>query len=321
LIKVWQEVGPCLAFPKPDGWRIQVHKAGGIVKLFSRSDKDWTAEFHSVAQIISERFADDRVILDTELIGFDGRGCHLAPAKLRSAAQYRCYIFDALYLGGKDLTLLPARERVANIQDYLTDVCRGLFVLAEYNYLVSPEGLQEFYQRCLARRKEGFDGVIIKKLDTPYFSDALKIKPEDSVDAVVVGAYLDKRQVEMSLLLAVPDRQRKQWVPIGKVTKQSTDWDIVWPVCQPFVLDHRPDNIDDPPVDPDIWIAPAVVVAVTIRWVSESTSYVSGVTCEAIRQCTLREDKGVEDATSFEQILQMAGLPRKQQQQQQLPLF
>src|SRR2546430_1346048 len=111
LLGAWQKVGPCLGSPKYDGWRFQIHKMGEIVKLFSREGKDWATNYPSVVQMIRTQLADDQVILDTELVGFDQYGHHLPASELRSAPLYRCYLLDALYLDKRNLTSLSALER------------------------------------------------------------------------------------------------------------------------------------------------------------------------------------------------------------------
>ena len=50
LIKVWEEVATCFGYPKPDGWRMQIHKMGDDVFLFSRSGKNWTTEFPAIVR-------------------------------------------------------------------------------------------------------------------------------------------------------------------------------------------------------------------------------------------------------------------------------
>src|SRR5216110_1280170 len=70
LVEIWREVGICLGGPKYDGWRFQIHKLGAVVKLFSRTGKDWAAEFPSIVRMIRTQVGDDQAILDTELVGF-----------------------------------------------------------------------------------------------------------------------------------------------------------------------------------------------------------------------------------------------------------
>ncbi len=325
LLRVWQEVGECLGYPKPDGWRFQIHKLGEEVKLFSRNREDWSTKYSSIVQMIRSQLKSDQIILDIELVGFDHQGNHLEPSKLLYAHHYHCYILDALYLGGKSLVSLATRERVAYIKEYLHTSFNGNFTFAEYTNINSQEELLKFYQECRGRRKEGFDGTIIKRLNKPYFAYALKLKTEDTTDAVVIGAYRDEKGALLSLLLAVPSYELKLWVPVAKVTKANTDWDIIWTACQPFIVDHRPSYLDEIPEIPDIWITPKVVVEITMTELHPGKGYL--VRAEYPRNCTLREDKGPEDATSLEQILQNAGLTEimetlsEKAMQQQLSLF
>lgn len=314
LVKVWDELGECLGYPKPDGWRIQIHKIGKLVKLFSRSGKDWAWAFPSIVKMILNQVEEDQVILDTELVGFDHNGKHLIPSRLRYAHQYRCYLLDALYLRGESLTSFPTSKRVRLMRDYLRDTFQGSFTLAEYTSIESEEDLIKFYQQCLTRKAEGFDGAIIKKLDTPYFTDVFKIKPEETVDAVVVGAERRPQGAIKALLLAVPCLERNSWVPIAKVARASTDWKAVWPACKLHILDKRPDNLENPSVMPDIWIAPKIVVTVKVTELKAGKNY--QVFGDGARNCVLREDKGPREATSFEQVLQLAGqceIPEPQQ--------
>lgn len=325
LAEIWSEIGPCLGSPKADGWRIQIHKKGQEVILFSRSETIWTEVYPSVADMIRARVKYDQVILDTELVGFDKYGRHLEPSKLLHASRYHCYVLDALYLDGRNLIFLPTHERNSLIKEQLRNAFCEVFSFAEYSNLDSLADLISFYQRCRERRKEGFDGAILKRLDTPYFTEILKLKPEDTTDAVIIGAYRDEKGRVQSLLLAVLSYELKLWVPVAKVTRTNTDWDIIWTACQPFIVDHRPPHLDEIPEIPDIWITPQVVVEITMTELHPGKGYL--VRAEYPRKCTLREDKGYEDATSLEQILQTAGLTEtmktlsERAKRQQLNLF
>jgi len=323
LIKVWDEVGECLGYPKPDGWRIQIHKTGRLVKLFSRSGKDWARVFPSILKMIRDQLGDDQVILDAELVGFDHHGEHLVPSRLRYAHHFRCYLLDALYLRGQDQTSLPTSKRLRLIRDYLHYAFHSSFTLAEYTSIKSEKGFITFYQQCRSRKAEGFDGAIIKQLDKPYFSDVLKVKPEETVDAVVVGAERDPHGTFKTFLLAVPCHKRNSWVPIAKVARTSeADWNAVWSACEPHIQDYCPGNLEDPPVIPDLWIAPKIVVTVKVTELKAGKNYL--VFGFGARDCVLREDKSPQEATTFEQVLQLAGqgeILEPRQKQQQLSLF
>lgn len=305
LSSVWEEVGACYGYAKPDGWRIQIHKQGDEINLFSRSGADWSTTFSSVAELIRTHVKYDQVILDAELVGFDHNGYHVSPSDLRNAPQYRCILLDALYLNNHDITTLPTRKRFELMWEYLRDMWWGeALVFANYTPICSEEELRSFYRECRRRRHEGFDGAIIKRLDAPYFTDALKIKPSDTIDAVVIGAYLNSEGEPKHLLLAVPSHEHKLWKPIAKITGKGTQWDAVWSACQPYLSNRRPLNLDYIPHKPHIWIIPEVVVTAQITELQLGKKY--PVYADAARGCVLREEKGPQEATSFELAYQIA---------------
>ncbi len=302
LASVWRETQKCYGYPKPDGWRIQIHKVGDDIFLFSRSGKDWTAAFPALVAMLQERIKGD-AILDTELVGFDEHGAHLGPSKLLHASQYHCYLLDALYLHGQNLVDMPTRERIPFILEYLRSALYGTFTLIDYTPVESESDLIRLYHLCRERQHEGFDGLIIKQLHTSYFTDVFKVKPEETIDAVVVGAYRDKQGEIKTLLLAVPFHKSNSWVPIAKVGKKGTE-SAVWSACQEYILPRRPERLEDPPTRPHIWIAPEVVVTINTTSLEPGTGY--RIHAFAARNCVLREDKSPKEATSFEQLLQMA---------------
>jgi DNA ligase 1 len=308
LVEVWRLLGACFAYPKPDGWRIQIHKHGTAVTLYSRSGVDWTSCFPEPANLLRRAMTFD-CILDAELVGFDAQGDHIRPERLRRAMTYHWYILDALSIDNEDVTLLATRIRIPYICDRLASLSKMHGIsLSEFTWISALDEWSSFYERCQARRREGYDGMIAKRLDAPYFHGALKLKPEDSVDAVVVGAYRDKSGEIGSLLLAVPSTSRKRLVPVAKVLKANTDWAAVWHACQGHLRTTPPEGLERPPEIPAVWLTPIVVVTVSVRGSMTSTAYASGLVLEAVRDCTLREDKGVDDATPLEDLATIAGL-------------
>jgi DNA ligase-1 len=306
LTAVWAEVGRCVAYDKPDGWRIQVHKVEDEVRLFSRSGKEWTTAFPSIINTLQTQTSKHSYVLDTELVGYDVSGVHMQPSRLRSAAHLHCHILDGLMVDSEDLTGLATLSRVRWIRECLSKTFSDRLFLAGYTVVEDEDQLTTLYEQACKRKGAGFDGLIVKRLDTTYFSDALKLKPEDTIDAVVVGAFHDSRGDGKSLLLAVLDAARGTWVPIGKVARSNIDWEEVWAACQPYITQHQPDNILDPPYQPDMWIVPHVVVQATVTTAQRSTGYL--VRAEYLRQCVLREDKGPEQASNLAHFLQLAGM-------------
>src|SRR5690348_14485486 len=71
LLPLWAEVGPCWAYPKPDGWRLQVHKVGSQIDLLTRNQENRSNDFPALVQLVQSCVHADTAVLDTELVGFD----------------------------------------------------------------------------------------------------------------------------------------------------------------------------------------------------------------------------------------------------------
>jgi DNA ligase 1 len=307
LREVWQETGECIAYPKPDGWRMQVHKIGTEVKLFSRSGQDWTHEFSSAAQIIAASPLEADVILDTELVGYGKDKRHLQSHHLRHAPKHKFVILDLLQWGNQLTANKPTAERVRIIESKLADSLSEYFSLAEYTPISTFDGLSALYTQCLQRKHEGFDGMIVKDPAAPYASDVLKLKSEETIDAVVIGAYCNRAREVMSLLLAVPTSDRSEWIPIARVSKSKIDWPAVWHACQSYL---EPGITPDTRLSsraPDLWIEPRIVLQVAFTRFQKGVGY--ALRAEYARECVLREDKDAGEATTFDQVLKIAGIP------------
>jgi DNA ligase 1 len=308
----WSMIGTCLAYPKADGWRIQIHRQGRQVQLLTRNGLDYTNTFSTIANAVQKHMGEERLILDAELVGFDSDGSYLLPSRLASASRFVCYVLDALYLAGTDLTPMPALERLRVMQYHLQDSLRSPFMPAGFSVVPSARELVTLYEDCLNNATRGLDGVIVKRLDAPYFVRALKLKSSDTADAVILGAYKHQDTYDR-LLLAVPDHTRGIWVPLAIVSRENTlDWDRVWTACAPYLMNVPTYNISSVPRAPSVWIAPHVVVQVTMEGIRWSKNY--EMNAYAVRDCKLREDKGAEEATPFEylhQIYRLSLEPRR----------
>ena len=304
LSSIWEEVGECFCYAKPDGWRFQIHKRGKVVNLFSRSGKEWTREFPTIVEMIQTELKCDEVILDAEIVGFNN-GRHLEPSELCNAPEHRCYLLDVLYLNGCDLTEESTKQRVELLWEYLGQTCQETLIFANYTLIRSLDALINFYKECRRRRCEGFDGVIIKLLDAPYFTDVLKVKPKDTIDAVVVGAYINEEGTANKLLLALPSLIDNSWKPIAKVVGSGLQWNAVWSACHPYLSNMCPHNLDYVPRRPNIWVIPKVVVSIQVtEFKLNQKNY--KIYADAARECVLRKDKGPEEASSFEMVYQRA---------------
>ena len=318
LKQLWSEIGRCLAYAKPDGWRIQLHIADGKTNMFSRTGKEWTKSFESVAEDVGGFFGDRESMFDTELVGFDRAGHHVPPENLRRATSHVCIVLDTLVLDGSDVTSLSAYERVSLLKNIPGLSTGRILSLAKFIEIESYEELFKHYSHCLSLGDKGYDGMIIKRRDQQYFSSAIKVKPRDTIDPVVIGAYFNSPGEVSSLLLAVIDDRTDLWIPIAKVVRDPSGWPAVWKASKRFALSDRPPDVYAPPDIPDVWIEPKVVVKITFERIREGSKGTYLVRVDSPREVTIRYDKGPEQATTYNDLLAMAGLGRSPMQ---LPFF
>src|SRR6266496_237557 len=103
LKKVWDEVGPCYGYLKPDGWRIQVHLHDGEINLFTRNGIDEAVgEFSILAKNLQNILGKAQFVLDVEVIGFGRDGNPTSLQRIRDATKHAAMILDGLYMEGQD---------------------------------------------------------------------------------------------------------------------------------------------------------------------------------------------------------------------------
>jgi bifunctional non-homologous end joining protein LigD len=199
LVKVLPE-GPQWEYElKLDGYRLEAVKEGDRVRLYSRNGNDFTKRFARIAASVSQIKADF-IVLDGEAVAVDEQGKPSFQMLQNRALLPRrwslvFYAFDLLYLNGQDLKAFPLKERRALLEK----------VLGKSGVLFSQSLPGTLDQIMQAVRQHGLEGVIAKRLDSPYQADRrsdfwlkLPLKPSQEF---VIGAYrLDGKRLELLLV-------------------------------------------------------------------------------------------------------------------------
>ncbi len=169
---------------KRDGIRCIAIRDGGPVRLLSRNDLSLNGRFPGIARALDAQ-ARNRFVVDGEVVAFDGDQTSFQ--RLGRGAAVYFYVFDVLWLDGRDVRDLPLRERKALQRDVLTldDPLR----LTEYR---NEAGEAMFEEAC----RKGWEGVIAKRADSRYTErrsrDWLKFKCEHGQE-LVIGGYTAPR--------------------------------------------------------------------------------------------------------------------------------
>ncbi|MEU2541073.1 ATP-dependent DNA ligase [Streptomyces iakyrus] len=304
------KLGGCAVEEKLDGIRVQVHRDGDSVRLYTRTLDDITDRLPEVTaaalQLRGERF-----ILDGEVISFDeggrprsfqetaGRvGSRTDVATAARALPVSPVFFDALSVDGHDLLDLPFAERHAELARLVPEPMRVRRTLVS-----GPDdtpAAEEFLAETL---KRGHEGVVAKALDAPYSAGRrgaswLKVKPVHTLDLVVLAAEWGhgRRTGKLSNLHLGARTADGGLAMLGKTFKGMTDAMLTW---QTERLQQLAVETDDHVVT----VRPELVVEIAYDGLQRSTRYPAGVTLRFARVVRYREDKRPEDADTVETLL------------------
>jgi len=295
---------------KYDGSRLQIHKIGGKVKLYTRRLVEKSDVLPEVVEI-ARGFNADSCIVDCEVIAVDDKGNPLPfqyllertlPRKYESerAEKVRVTVkaFDIVYHEGRSLLSTPLQERIP----ILMSVVPKEF-LAEGETCTTPGEVEKYFKDAVSR---GYEGIMVKALDSIYEPGRrtytwLKLKPlRDTIDAVVVKAYYGtglRAGYYSSLLLAVRDPKARKLYTIGRVSNISED-----------LMDRLKKRFDQLIVRRDrdgIVLKPEVVVEVTYMEIQTSTEYSSGYALRVPKIVRVRNDKTVGEIDTLDKIREL----------------
>jgi DNA ligase-1 len=292
---------------KMDGARIQAHKRGDDVRLFTRNLNDVTAAIPEIAEAVRQLTARE-LVLDGEAIAFapNGRphafqttmrrfGRKLDVEKLRAELPIRAYFFDCLRRDETGLAERPTRERFAALADVVPSS-----MLIPRRVTRSSEAAGAFYDEAIA---QGHEGLMAKSLDAPYEAGNrgagwLKIKRAHTLDLVVLAAEWGhgRRTGKLSNLhLGALDTATGQYVMLGKTFKGMTDVMLEWQTKEFQARESHRDQWT-------VYVRPEVVVEVAFSDLQASSRYPGGLALRLARVKAYRPDKRVEEADTMDSV-------------------
>ena len=322
--------------PKYDGLRVQIHKDGDQVKLFSRNLESWTDAFPELVAATSKLKAKS-VILDGEAIAYNPESEEYVPFQETTARRrkegieefaeqtpLRAFVFDVMFRDGTDLTQLPYERRFAIAQELLQK--SDTLLTAP---LTKTDSAEELTRELLDNISRGLEGVVAKRLDSPYQAGArnfnwVKLKRNtsgqlnDTIDVVLLGYYRGKgKRAEFgagALLAGVYDADKDEFVTISKLGTGLSDqgWRDIHQRLTSLEVPEKPARVNSLFV-PDAWLKPEIVVEVLADEITPSPRHTAGMTADRPgfalrfpRIVSLRTaDKKPEDATSVREIREM----------------
>jgi DNA ligase-1 len=322
--------------PKYDGFRVQVHRDGEQVSIFSRNLENMTGMFPELVAA-ARALSVGSVILDGEAIAYDpdteeylpfqetmGRRRKLGIEQFALRVPLRAFIFDVMYHDASDLTSLPYERRL----DLVGELLRGSEALVPAP-LTRTDSAEVLTRELLDNISRGLEGVVAKRLDSPYQAGArnfnwVKLKRNtsgllnDTIDAVLLGYYRGKgKRADFgagALLAGVYDSERDEFATITRIGTGLSDagWRELHDRAKALEVDHRPARVNSILV-PDVWLRPEIVVEVLADEITPSPRHTCGMTGDTHglalrfpRIVSFRSaDKKPEDATTVREVLEM----------------
>ena len=295
---------PCLVDGKLDGIRIQVHRSGQDVSVWSRSLDDLTGRFPELVDLARSLPARS-FVLDGEalLVDDDGRPRAFQDTASRSMTvtaselAMSSYFFDVLHVDGRDLIDAPATERADVLAKLVPEEHLVPRLLAE-----TAESAAEFQARVLA---DGHEGIVLKGIDSTWEagrrgSGWVKVKPRHTLDLVVLAVEWGsgRRQGKLSNI-HMGARDGDGWVMLGKTFKGMTDEMLAWQTERFLELETSRDGHV-------VHVRPEQVVEIAFDGLQRSTRYPGGLALRFARVLRYRDDKRADEADTIDTVRGLA---------------
>jgi len=292
---------------KLDGIRLQAHKDGDGVRLFTRSLDDVTGRLPEIADAV-RALPVGTAILDGEALALDARGrprpfqetAASSATHADRAVRLTPWFFDALLLDGVPLIDRPLVERRAAL--------RGV-VPAEYRVAgVDTADAAEAEAFCAGVLADGHEGVVVKDLAAPYAAGRrgsawVKVKPVHTLDLVVLAVEWGggRRQGFLSNIhLGARDPAAGGFVMLGKTFKGMTDEMLTWQTARFLALaERRSGHV--------VHVRPEQVVEIAFDGLQRSSRYPGGLALRFARVVRYRDDKTAAEADTIETVRAVAG--------------
>ncbi len=306
-----KEAAGAMAFEyKLDGARIQIHKSGDEVRVYSRRLTDVTESLPEVVQMVRSNVKASQAILEGEVIavGEDRASPLLFQHLMRRFRRVHeiedmakripidLQLFDVIYVDGQSLINRPYSERRKRLGEIAGDI-----KLTKQLITANPSDVEEFLKEAL---NAGHEGLMAKKLDSPYtlgirgkrwFKIKQVLEPLDLVIVAAEWGYGRRHEWLSDYYLAARDAETGEFMVVGKTFKGLTDDEIIEMTrrLQELIVKEEPHRVV---------VVPKIVVEVAYNEIQKSPKYECGMALRFARITRIRDDKSPEEADTIQRV-------------------
>ena len=307
-----EDLGEAALEYKFDGARIQVHKSGDDVAIYSRQLNDVSQAIPEIVEAVRALPAHD-LILDGEALSLDtdGRpqpfqitmrrfGRRLDVERMRAELPMTPFWFDLVYLNGSSIIDEPQRLRFAELGKIAPPE-----TLVPNLITANVDAAEDFLHEAI---QKGHEGVMAKATAAGYAAGArgqswLKIKKARTLDLVILAAEWGngRRQGSLSNLhLGARDTEQGGFAMLGKTFKGLTDEMLRWQTAELLKLEIARDKYT-------VYVEPKIVAEIAFNEIQVSTRYKSGLALRFARVKRYRPDKTASDSDTYQTVQKLAG--------------
>ena len=332
--EIVDKIGSAAVEPKLDGFRVQIHRDGDQVRIYSRNLEDMSQMFPDVSAAARALLKKPQVIIEGEAMGVDPETGAFLPFQVTTSRRRRhgidqaakeiplqVHAFDLLY-DGDNVIELPFTERRRRLEEIVEKEGEDLQV-SECIITDDPEAIDAFFAEQV---QAGLEGVMAKRLDSVYqagqrnfnwikykasYSSALS----DTLDCVLIGYWRGQGKRTPwgigTLLSAVWDADEQVFKSIARIGTGYSDaeWVRIRERLDEIAIAERPANVHSDVV-PDVWASPEIVVEVLADELTRSPMHVAGRTDDELGLALrfprvigfVREEKTPADATTVAEV-------------------
>ncbi|MCX5922503.1 MAG: ATP-dependent DNA ligase [Candidatus Dependentiae bacterium] len=335
-----EKIGHCVAQPKLDGFRLQIHvdkthKAPRI-HFYSRNLQDMSAMFPDIKQAIADLDVQE-LICEGEAIVYDQHTGSFLPFQEtvkrkrkhgieEAMTEYplRVFIFDLLYLDGQEYMTKTHEERRTKLLNVFKSFNNDAVQVIEEKEMHTAQELEHYFTQNIA---SGLEGLVVKKNDSVYQPGKrnfnwIKLKRqeeghlEDTLDCVILGYYAGEGKRASfgigAFLVGVYNKREDRFETVAKIGTglKDHDWIELRKKCDAHKVFSKPKNVVcAKDLEPDVWVAPEMVVLIRADEITMSPVHAAGKTADSLgyalrfpRIMGYRLDKSPQEATTIEEI-------------------
>ena len=336
-----EKIGECVAQPKLDGFRLQIHldKTGKkpVIRFFSRNLIDMSYMFPDIAESIEELDVET-LICEGEAIVQDLNTGNFLPfqetvkrkrkhgiEQMATEMPLQVFVFDLLYLNGQEYLTKTHKTRRKELLKIFEHVKNDRIKVIEERKIESAKELEHYFTENIA---SGLEGLVVKKEGSHYQPGKrnfnwIKLKRqeetgqlEDTIDCVILGYYAGKgKRAQFGIgafLVGIYNKKEDRYQTIAKVGTGMKDleWIELKSRCDKIRVIDKPRNVQCPKdLAPDVWTYPQIVCLIRADEITLSPMHTAGKTESHLgfalrfpRFMGYRPDKTAEQATTVQEI-------------------